>query len=94
MPTLEELARQKIERGNARKREPEFDNEEELGAVPKGNRQAIVIRRLTKGAQVYYDLRVFYWDKNENVFKPSPKGVMMSVEQFKQVIDLLKGITI
>lgn len=97
MPTLEELARQRMENskaegGDSRKKEPEFDSEEELGAIPKGSRQAIVMRRLTKDAQVYYDLRIFYWDRVENAFKPSPKGVMMTAEQFKQIVELVKNI--
>lgn len=94
MPTLEELARQKIEGGDNKKKEPGFDREEEIGAVSKGNKQAIVIRHLIKGTQEYYDLRVFYWDKNQNSFRPTPKGVMMTLDQFREVVELVKNIHI
>lgn len=85
MPTLEELAQKNMQgSGQTAKKSFNFDREEELGAVPKG-KQAIVLRKLVKGKDVYYDLRVFYWDKTENKFKPTSKGVMMTAEQFLEV---------
>lgn len=89
MPKLEELAQRNMQNtGQNAKKSFSFDEEEELGAVPKG-KQAIVLRRLKKGSDLYYDLRVFYWDKNENTFKPTSKGVMMTAEQFLEVRKLM-----
>lgn len=86
MPTLKELA----ERAKERKKKFSVDSEKEVLVIPKTDATAIVVRRLVRNGQDQIDIRTYYFNKNRQEFEPTKKGVMLTLEQAKQIIDVLK----
>ncbi|MEM3486416.1 MAG: PC4/YdbC family ssDNA-binding protein [Candidatus Methanomethyliaceae archaeon] len=90
MPKLDELAPPE-----AGPRKPvEWDLEEEIGAFAISKSRAVTLQRKVRGKDVFYDFRVYYYDRGDKKWKPTPKGFMIQ-EQFlgelKNLIDLTKG---
>lgn len=70
-----------------------WDAEELIGKIAKNSREEIQIKKVEKSGKTYIDIRVFWFDSNEDEYKPSQKGVTVaydSFSQFKEIIDLIK----
>lgn|GEM_PF-3868244 len=88
MPTLQELA-EKAKSAPARtKAQP--DAEEELLAIPKGERSAVVLRKLTQAGETFYDLRTFVFNRDRGCFVPTPKGIRLTKDQFNALVDFVR----
>jgi len=88
VPTLAELAEQ-AKSSILQKNAPTHGHEEELLAIPKGDRSVIVLRRLTQSGQDFFDIRVFVFRAGEGRFVPTPKGVRLTSDQFRVLADYL-----
>lgn len=72
---------------------PDFwDQEELVGKVTKNSREEIQIKKVEKKGKQYVDIRVFWYDSNEDGYKPSQKGVTVAVENFKEFKDIIDSI--
>jgi len=89
LPTLQELAEKAKNAPARRKAQP--DTEEELLAIPKGERSAVVLRKLTQRGETFYDLRTFVFNRDRNCFVPTPKGIRLTEEQFTALAEFIKG---
>lgn len=86
MPTLKELA----EKAKNRKKEFKVDSEKEVIVLPKTDSTAIVVRKLMRNGEIHIDIRTYYFNRSRQDFEPTKKGVMLTLEQAKQIIDALK----
>ncbi len=90
MPTLKELAEQAKENQNSKARnhiQPEA--EEELLAIPSGNRAAVALRKIVQNGEVFYDLRRYVFRAGDASFVPTPKGVRLTDEQFCVLVEYI-----
>ena len=65
-----------------------WDSEELIGKIEKNSREEIQIKKVEKKGKKYIDIRVFWFDGNEDTFRPSQKGVTITEESFS----IFKGI--
>jgi hypothetical protein len=66
-----------------------WDREELLGKIVKNSREEIHIKKVTKNNRDYLDIRTFWYDANDDCFKPSQKGVAIQMDllpEFKQIL--------
>lgn len=85
MPKLDELSPQT----GGEKKFPEWDSEEELESFPKSKTTAVSVRRMTRGQEVFYDIRLYYYDRNDRRWKPTPKGLLLEKALAAKVINIL-----
>ena len=90
MATLDELTEKLKESQKQGNRRLDYDSEEELGAIPKGNRRAVVVKWLKKGQDAWVDVRTYFYDPNSRGWRPTPKGLRLTVGQLTELLDLLK----
>ncbi len=88
MATLEEIIKENAKEMEAKRRPIDWDQEEELTAIRKSKRTVIVVKRLRKGSDIYYDIRNFLLNGEQVI--PTQKGVLMTEEQATQVVAALK----
>lgn len=75
--------------------ETQENNEQEdqlVAVLDRGPTQQVQIRLNEFKGKRYLDLRTFYLDENEEVYKPTRKGVSIPVELFEDLKDALKKV--
>lgn len=71
-----------------------WDKEELIGKISKNNREEIQIKQVSKSGKEYVDIRVFWYDSAEDVFKPSQKGVAVPMDALAELREILEKISI
>jgi hypothetical protein len=66
-----------------------WDSEELIGALTKNSREEIHIKKVTKNAREFIDIRTFWFDPGEDTFKPSQKGVAIPYEYKETLLEFL-----
>lgn len=68
-----------------------MDNQESypIHSFPKNNDEEVRLSVRKFKGKYYIDLRIWYHPENEEVFRPTKKGVFFSLEQ---VMELKKGV--
>lgn len=69
-----------------------WDQEELLGKFVKNSREEIHIKRVSKNTRSYIDIRTFWFDSNNDEFRPSQKGVAIPVEFVGELKSILEGV--
>ena len=69
-----------------------WDKEEMLGKITKNNREEIQIKQVSKSGKDYVDIRTFWYDSNEDAYKPSQKGVAIPMDALSELIDILNKV--
>lgn len=69
-----------------------WDKEELCGKIKKNNREEIQVKKVTKNGKEYIDIRVFWYDADEDSFKPSQKGLAVPIESFSELKQILENI--
>lgn len=69
-----------------------WDKEELLGRIEKNNREEIQIKQVEKNGREYIDIRVFWYDSNEDTFKPSQKGLAIPVDSISELKEILDKV--
>jgi len=69
-----------------------WDKEELCGKIKKNNREEIQIKKVTKNEKEYIDIRVFWYDADDDSYKPSQKGLAVPVESFSELKQILESI--
>lgn len=87
MARLEDLARERAERPARAK--AEWDSEE-IGAVRKNNREAVVVRLVSSGGRKFVDVREFYWADDAGEYRPTKRGVTFDGSLLPEVMNLLE----
>lgn len=67
-----------------------WDKEELVGKLGKNSREEIQVKKVEKKGRRYIDIRVFWFDSNEDAYKPSSKGIAIPLESFGEFIEILK----
>lgn len=88
MATLKEILDENAKEMEAKRKSIEWDQEEELTAIRKSKRTVIVVKRLRKGSDIFYDIRNFLLNGKQVI--PTQKGVLLTEEQAAQVVAALK----
>lgn len=84
VPHLEDLAR---ERENRPARMQAEWVAEEVGAVPKNSREAVLVSR---DGRRFVDVREFYWARDAGEYRPSKQGVAFDAALLPDVLVLLE----
>ena len=71
-----------------------WDKEELIGKIAKNNREEIHVKQVSKSGKEYVDIRVFWYDSAEDVFKPSQKGVAVPMDSMAELKQILEKISI
>lgn len=71
-----------------------WDKEELIGKISKNNREEVQIKQVSKSGKEYVDIRVFWYDSAEDVFKPSQKGVAVPMDALAELREILEKISI
>lgn len=69
-----------------------WDKEEICGKIKKNSREEIQIKKVTKNSKDYIDIRVFWYDSDEDLYKPSQKGLAIPIESFSELKQILNRI--
>jgi hypothetical protein len=69
-----------------------WDKEEMLGKITKNNREEIQIKQVSKSGKDYVDIRTFWYDSNEDAYKPSQKGVAIPMDALSELKDILNKV--
>ena len=69
-----------------------WDKEELCGSIKKNSREEIQIKKVSKNDKEYIDIRVFWYDANDDSFKPSQKGLAIPAESFSELKEILNKI--
>ncbi len=69
-----------------------WDNEELLGKITKNNREEIQIKKVSKSGRDYVDIRIFWYDGNDDSFKPSQKGLAIPFDSVSELKEILKKV--
>ena len=69
-----------------------WDKEELVGKIIKNSREEIHIKKVEKKGKSYVDIRVFWYDSNEDEFRPSQKGVTVASESFEEFKSIINEI--
>jgi hypothetical protein len=69
-----------------------WDKEEMLGKITKNNREEIQIKQVSKSGKDYVDIRTFWYDSNEDAYKPSQKGVAIPMDALPELKDILNKV--
>jgi uncharacterized membrane-anchored protein len=70
-----------------------WDKEELIGKITKNNREEIHVKQVSKSGKEYVDIRVFWYDSAEDVFKPSQKGVAVPLDALAELKEILEKIS-
>jgi len=84
---LEDLAREQAENPSRRRAEWEA---EEVGAVRKNSREAVVVRLLSSGGRKFVDIREFYWVQDSQEYRPTKRGAVFDASLLPEVVKLLE----
>ncbi|MEW6049400.1 MAG: transcriptional coactivator p15/PC4 family protein [Bacillota bacterium] len=87
VPRLEDLAREREEEP-ARARGEWVA--EEVGAIAKNKREAIVVRLVSRDGRRFVDVREFYWARDAGEYRPSKQGVALDVSLLPELLALLE----
>jgi len=87
LASLEDLARERAE--NPSRPRVEWDAEE-VGAVRKNSREAVVVRLLSSGSRKFVDIREFYWAQDAGEYRPTKRGAVFDVSLLPEVASLLE----
>ncbi|MDI6824657.1 MAG: transcriptional coactivator p15/PC4 family protein [Bacillota bacterium] len=87
VPRLEDLAREREEEP-ARARGEWVA--EEVGAIPKNKREAVVVRLVSRDGRRFIDVREFYWARDAGEYRPSKQGVALDVSLLPELLTLLE----
>ncbi|NLX76343.1 MAG: transcriptional coactivator p15 [Clostridiaceae bacterium] len=69
-----------------------WDKEELLGSITKNSREEIQIKQVSKNGREYVDIRTFWYDSNDDTYKPSQKGVAIPLESIDDLKSILENI--
>lgn len=69
-----------------------WDNEELIGKIEKNQREEIQIKKVSKGGREYIDIRTFWFDGNDDTFKPSQKGLAIPMERISELKEIINEI--
>jgi hypothetical protein len=69
-----------------------WDQEELLGKFVKNSREEIHIKKVSKNAREYIDIRTFWFDGNSDEFRPSQKGVAIPLEFAGELKNILEKV--
>lgn len=69
-----------------------WDKEELIGKITKNNREEIHVKQVSKGGKEYVDIRVFWYDGNDDTYKPSQKGVAVPIDALSELKEILEKI--
>ena len=70
-----------------------WDKEELIGKNTKNNREEIQVKQVAKRGKEYVDIRVFWYDSAEDVYKPSQKGIAVPLDALAELKMLLEKIS-
>ena len=87
MARLEDLARERAESPSRPRTEW---NAEEIGAVRKNSREAVVVRLLSSGGRKFVDIREFYWAQDTREYRPTKRGAVFDASLLPDVVKLLE----
>lgn len=87
VPRLEDLAREREEQP-ARARGEWVA--EEVGAIPKNNREAVVVRLVSRDGRRFVDVREFYWARDAGEYRPTKQGVALDLSLLPGLVALLE----
>jgi len=63
---------------------------EEVGAIPKNKREAVVVRLVSRDGRRFVDVREFYWARDAGEYRPSKQGVALDVSLLPELLTLLE----
>lgn len=69
-----------------------WDKEELLGTVTKNSREEIHVKKVSKNGKEYVDIRTFWYDPDEDTYKPSQKGVTVPLEVVPELKNILQNV--
>lgn len=69
-----------------------WDKEDLLGKITKNTREEIHIKHVSKGGREYIDIRTFWYDSDEDVYKPSQKGLAIPMDSLSQLRSILEKV--
>lgn len=69
-----------------------WDKEELLGKITKNSREEIHVKQVSKNGKDYVDIRTFWYDSNDDTYKPSQKGVAIPMEAISELKSILQNI--
>lgn len=72
-----------------------WDKEDLIGKITKNNHEEIHVKQVSKSGKDYVDIRVFWYDSNDDSWKPSQKGVavpMDALPELKKILDSISGL--
>lgn len=69
-----------------------WDKEEIIGKIVKNNREEIHIKKVSKNSRDYLDIRTFWYDANDDSFKPSQKGVAIPMDLVPELKEILNNV--
>lgn len=69
-----------------------WDKEELIGKITKNNREEIQVKQVAKSGKEYVDIRVFWYDSNDDTYKPSQKGVAVPLDALSELKEILEKI--
>lgn len=87
MARLKDLTRDREE--NPSRPRTEWDAEE-IGAVRKNSREAVVVRLLSSGGRKFVDIREFYWVQDSQEYRPTKRGAVFDASLLPEVAKLLE----
>ncbi len=69
-----------------------WDKEEILGKITKNSREEIQVKQVTKNGREFIDIRTFWYDSNDDSFKPSQKGLAIPVDSISELREILDKV--
>lgn len=69
-----------------------WDKEELLGKITKNSREEIHIKKVSKNSRDYIDIRTFWYDSNDDTYKPSQKGLAIPMEAMSELKTILQDV--
>ncbi|NLM11486.1 MAG: transcriptional coactivator p15 [Clostridiaceae bacterium] len=69
-----------------------WDKEKLLGKITKNSREEIHIKQVSKNGRDYVDIRTFWYDSNDNTYKPSQKGLAIPLEAITELKSILENV--
>ncbi len=69
-----------------------WDKEKLIGKISKNSREEIQVKQVEKNGKEYIDIRVFWYDSNEDLYKPSQKGLTVPVDSIGELKDILEKV--
>ncbi|HZK26754.1 MAG TPA: transcriptional coactivator p15/PC4 family protein [Thermoclostridium sp.] len=69
-----------------------WDKEDLIGKITKNSREEIHIKQVSKSGRDYIDIRTFWYDSNEDAYKPSQKGLAIPMDCLSQLRTILENV--